>query len=345
MYCCNTQALLAILEDSGNAASAEEIRKLREGMRLVRSGMLSVGIKIHILPELRKHFDQLIFDVSTYNKKDNLGNMYRATDAWLTLVLPPVGSAQAAIRLVRALEHFVGAPLFGNRHAQMQICSPGKLLPDMCSFLGAGFYLCADRIRSYSRAQFSTTASYDNSYRRGERLVLYDAYSKDIGQFDPDFLWWTCAGEAVVILPRFPFPPSRTDVLVGITDPQDIENVNLIATLLIHRQYRGAWANVGSWFVDRVREIFARHELSGVLAAPWVTDWTHRTEEAVVEADGVFATALGELSGYALDEARRCERQKAVSGILAEMTDVMRFVRYCVDTRNVWLGTARGDTE
>lgn len=350
MYCCSLEALLSILAAGDDIEGLREIHDLRTEARRCEDGMLSVGLKIHIMPSVRSRFDPLIFDIADHQniKHENLGNMFRSSDSWLTLVLPPVGNARAAIRLVRAIGRVVGLPIFGSKDTQIQVCTPGRLSPSMCSFLGAGFYLCSERIRSYSSKQFRTTASYDDSYRRGERLVLYDAYAHDFGEFDPDHPWWNAAGGEIVVLPRFPFPPSRTDVMVGITDPQDIIDVNMIASLLVYREYRGAWANLGSWFVDHVRETLFRHQLAGVLAAPWVTDYSaaeNRTLEAVRAGDRLFAAALGELSAYALSETERCAREDAVTGMLAEMIDIMRFVRYCVETRSINLGKSRGDTE
>lgn len=345
MYCCDMKYLFAILEESGDPELEKEAIALRSTIRRGEDGLLSVGLKIHVMPEVRSYFDELIHEIGEYNKcDDNLGNLYRSSRAWLTLVLPPVGSARAAIRLVRAIGRYVRLPLFGSKDTQIQVCTPGKLSSEDCAILGAGFYLSSQRIRSYPKGQFWTTASNDNLYHRGERLVLYDAS----GSFDADFPWWHGTNGSFVVSPALPFKPARTDILVGITDPQDIANINLIGSLLAHREYCGAWAGLGAWYAEQVRAILARHELAGVLAAPWVCPKDHMRTHGVSEvaaADKVFATAFNELSGYALSETVRCAMEGAVEGILHEMQELMRIVRYCVETRLMSFGQDVGDTQ
>jgi len=338
------EMLLSILERAGNPELSKECGILRSDMRRCEDGLVSVGLKIHIMPEARQFFDQLMLGIDEHNKRmHNLGNMFRASKAWLTLVLPPVGSATAAIRLVNALEHFVGTPLFGNVHTQIQVCAPGRLPVELCAILGVGFYLSSERIRSYAPTDLRTTVSNDDYYRRGDRLVLYDAYGIS-GEFDGNFPWWNAANGSIVVTPRLPFERMRTDVLVGVADPQDIRNVNLIASLLVHYSYHGAWAQLGSWFVSQVRLLLNEHQLGGILSASWVTPTIGIGLDAqeVHVADRVFAGVLDELSWYALGEAERCEKHGAHDGILHQMQEIMQFARYCVKTHNITLDQ-RGD--
>jgi hypothetical protein len=61
-------------------------------------------------------------------------------------------------------------------------------------------------------------------------LVLYDAD----GNFDRDFEWWKGFGTHRVIESQLPFDAGRNDLLAGSASRLDIENINLIATLLVH---------------------------------------------------------------------------------------------------------------
>jgi hypothetical protein len=61
------------------------------------------------------------------------------------------------------------------------------------------------------------------------RLVLYDAG----GDFERDFDWWDYHG---VVESELLFSNDRTDILIGCGSRLDIENVNLLATLLLHTE-------------------------------------------------------------------------------------------------------------
>src|SRR5690606_35925548 len=108
-----------------------------------------------------------------------------------------------------------------------------------------------------------TTFSSHGQYTCGRRIVLYDAQ----GEFDRDFERW---GKDRVRDSKLPMEHGRTDLLAGTVSRLDLENINLIATLLVHTQFRGYWENLGSRFETEMRALLDRHLLSGLLSAPWI---------------------------------------------------------------------------
>jgi hypothetical protein len=149
-------------------------------------------------------------------------------------------------------------PIFGNRQIQLQICSPGRLSARASALLGISFYLGSDTLRRYTQADLRTTFAWHFTHSGGIRLVLYDAQ----GDFDRDFAWWNQQG---VRESRLPFKNGRTDLLIGSGSRLDIQNINLVATLLAHSEYDGYWASLGKEFKAEMELILERHILSGLL--------------------------------------------------------------------------------
>jgi hypothetical protein len=50
----------------------------------------------------------------------------------------------------------------------------------------------------------------------------------------------------------------------------DIQNINLLATLLVHAQYQGYWNQLGMQFQEEMEALLERHVLNGLVDAPWV---------------------------------------------------------------------------
>jgi len=265
--------------------------------REVEDGLLSVGLKIHCLGD-RDRFSRLV---------DGLGgserilaiNRFKQVHASLCLVLPPVGNARSAVLLLEAIGQFVGFEIFDNCEVQLQVCSPGRLDARRSAMLAIGFYLGSDTLRRYRLGDFSTSFSTDDRYSRGQRLVLYDA-----GGFDRNFEWWKGLGTHRVIEAQLPFT-GRSDLLVGSASRLDIENINLLATLLVHAQYHGYWRDLGKQFEAEMEGLLDKHLLAGLIAAPWV--WT---DEPDTHDDQKFFSALQELVAYAFEEAVRIKVKK-----------------------------------
>jgi hypothetical protein len=217
------------------------------------------------------------------------------------LVLPPVGNARAAILLLESIEHFTGYPLFGNRKIQIQVCSPGRLDARRSALLAIGFYLGSDTLRRYALGDLETTVSRDPVYRRGQRLVIYDAG----GDFERDFEWWERSGNGKdrLIQPQLPFNNGRSDLLTGSGSRLDIANINLLATLLTHAEYQGYWSQLGEQLAEDVESLLDRHLLAGLVDAPWV-----RTSDVESADDMTFFSALQELVAYAFEESVRVKK-------------------------------------
>jgi hypothetical protein len=267
--------------------------------RRVENGHLSVGLKIHCLDD-GSQFTSLV---------DGLGgaqnileiNSYKQSQASLCLVLPPVGSARSAILLLECIEHFTGSSLFNNANIQIQVCSPGRLDARRSALLAIGFYLGSDTLRRYTLGDFATSFTKHYYYRRGRRLVLYDAE----GDFDRSFDWWTKdSGQHCLVVPHLPFKNGRTDLLTGSGSRLDIQNINLLSTLLIHAQYQGYWSELGMQCQQEIELLLERHLLSGLIEAPWV-----RTDDPKSNDDNRFFAALQELVAYAFEESIRIKKK------------------------------------
>jgi hypothetical protein len=297
-YGCKLEDLLAILDDHAPAkANAVALQRRR-----VEHGLLSVGLKIHCLRNGRQ-FLPLVERLGGASKVLEI-NMYKHSQASLCLVLPPVGNARAAILLLECIERFTGSALFGNRKIQIQVCSPGRLDARRSALLAIGFYLGSDTLRRYTCGDLETTASRGDRYQRGQRLVIYDAG----GDFDRDFEWWAGDGERRRVLRRLPFEDGRSDLLAGSGSSLDIENINLLATLLIHAEHQGYWGKLGDRFEEDMQSLLDRHLLAGLVSAPWV-----RTDDAESADDMKFFSALQELVAYVFEESVRVKEK---SGIL-----------------------------
>jgi hypothetical protein len=313
--------LIALLQTKAASADAPLV-----DYRRVNLGLLSVGFKIHCLDEGRQ-FNELVEGLGGAPRVLEV-NYYKDERASLCLVLPPVGNAASAINLIERIEQFIGAPIFGNRQIQLQLCSPGRLSPRASALLGISFYLGSDTLRRYTQADLRTTFSSNFAHPRGIRLVIYDAG----GDFDRDFAWWN---QHKVPEPQLPFKSGRTDLLIGSGSRSDILNINLLATLLVHSEYDGCWRSLGDQFRAEMEELLDRHILTGLLAAPWV-----REAWAQIGDDDRFFAALQELVAYAYGESIRVKQRRLLlfgtwreiparppNGILEEMQSLLRKYR------------------
>jgi hypothetical protein len=319
---CKLEDLLAILHDRA-PAKADAVALQR---RRVEHGLLSVGIKIHELGD-GSQFLSLVQRLGGALRVLE-SNMYKHAQASLCLVLPPVGNARAAILLLECIEHFIGSTLFGNRKIQIQVCSPGRLNPRRSALLAIGFYLGSDTLRRYRCGDLETTVSRDHRYQRGQRLVIYDAG----GDFDRGFEWWERVGSGNdrLIRRELPFENGRTDLLTGNGSRLDIENINLLATLLIHAERQGYWNELGKQFEDEMLSLLDRHLLAGLVSAPWV-----RSDGAEDLDDTTFFSALQEIVACVFQESARVKKTSGIhfsewherpdrsSGILYEMQSLL----------------------
>ena len=291
-YACTLEDLLSVLHDR----APREVDAVALQHRRVEHGLLSVGLKIHLLDD-GMEFCSLIERLGGTSRVMG-GNMYKHAQASLCIVLPPVGNARTAILLLECIERFTGSALFGNRKVQIQVCSPGRLGARRSGLLALGFYLGSDTLRRYALRDFETTVSRDPRYQRGQRLVIYDAG----GDFDRGFEWWerSPAGTDPHIRRELPFRNGRTDLLTGSGSRLDIENINLLATLLVHVQRKGFWSRLGQQFEEDMLSLLDGHLLAGLADAPWV-----RIREDESDGDARFFSALQELVAYAFEESAR----------------------------------------
>lgn len=322
-----------------HARAPAKIDVLAVAKRRVSHGLLSVGLKLHCLGD--EHLFSPLIDALGGNGRVLDRNMYKRSPAKFCLVLPPVGSARAAILLLECIEKYTGCPLFNNRNIQLQVCSPGRLSRRHAALHAIGFYLSSDTLRQYTLDDFATTVSED-SYHRGKRIVIYDAGPN--GDFDDTFAWWARSADRLTIRPSLPFLSARTDILVGPGSKVDIHNINLLATLLVHAQSPGGdgyWSSLGEQFGNELAALLDRHLLAGLIEAPWICINDFQGSTAT---DHQFLSALQELTAYAAAEATRLKpardslparslslQENDVSGgILDEMQELLATYRAIV---------------
>jgi hypothetical protein len=267
--------------------------------RHVEHGLLSVGLKIHCLNS-GSQFSTLVTGLGGSQKILDV-NSYKDARASLCLVLPPVGNARSAILLLECIGHFIGPALFNNPEIQIQVCSPGRLGPRRSALLAIGFYLGSDTLRRYTLLDLATSFATHFHYPRGRRLVLYDAD----GDFDRDFDWWKGSGAHRIISSQLPFDHGRSDLLTGSGSRLDIQNINILATLLVHAEYQGYWKQLGVQFEKEMEALLEQHLLAGLIDGPWV-----RTDDTKSHDDERFFSALQELVAYAFEEATRVKVKK-----------------------------------
>ena len=260
-----------------------------------------MGLKIHCLGDNRE-ISNLIEALG--GRSEVIANRFYAyASASVTMILPPVGSARSAILLLECIEKYFGHPIFHNPRYQIQVCSPCRLNGPRAAILAIAFYLGSDVLRRYSLENLTTTFSEDTLHghkHRGRRIVLYDGE----GDLDRDFEWWDREKDRFSILPRLPFAKERTDVLT-CQSKTDIENINLMATLLSHHQTLAYWEYLGRGFVADVEGLLERHLLRGVLEVSWIHPATGELAD-----DTQFFSALQELMAYAFEEYARLEKER-----------------------------------
>jgi hypothetical protein len=294
-YRYSLEDLLALLHKHA-PAKADMVALHR---RQVEHGLVSVGLKVHCLGS-GSQFAALVEGLGGSQKILEI-NLYKDARASLCLVLPPVGNARSAILLLECIELFVGLKLFNNPEIQIQVCSPGRLSPRRSALLAIGFYLGSDTLRRYNLGDLETSFTTHVLYPRGRRLVLYDAD----GDFDRDFGWWKGFGTHRLVESKLPFNNGRSDLLAGSASRLDIENINLLATLLVHAEYQGYWSQLGMEFEKEMKALLEKHLLAGLIDALWA-----RTDDPTSHDDARFFSVLQELVAYAFEEATRIKVKK-----------------------------------
>jgi hypothetical protein len=78
----------------------------------------------------------------------------------------------------------------------------------------------------------------------------------------PHYVWERVARATGAVAVGAGFGPS--DLLTGNGSRLDIENINLLATLLIHAEHQGYWGKLGEQFEESMQSLLDRHLLAGV---------------------------------------------------------------------------------
>ena len=332
-------ASIELLLETLHVRAPAKVDALALEKRRVPHGLLSVGLKLHCLGD--EHLFSPLFEALGGERRVLDRNVFKRSQAKFCLVLPPVGSARAAILLLECIEQYTGCNLFNNANIQLQVCSPGRLSSRNAALHAIGFYLSSDTLRQYALDDFATTVSEDYYYHRGKRIVIYDA--GPYGDFDGAFAWWARTADGrLTIRPSLPFLSARTDIMVGPGSKVDIHNVNLIATLLVHAQSAGGdgyWSSLGELFAKELVSLLDRHLLAGLIEAPWICPSDMRQNTA---NDRLFLSALQELTAYAAAEATRLQQAREMSarpsslqerdapGILGELQELLATYRAIV---------------
>jgi hypothetical protein len=319
------QNFLAALHPSSPAI----VDALSLNRKHIEHGLLPVGLKLHFI-----HLDKLEITKKTLCSLGNFmmaldgrnvteDNYYRRMGRSLCLVLPPVGSAKWAVHFLECIERATGIQLFENPLVQIQVCTPGRLNNERCGLLTLGFYLGSDWLKEYDLSDLTTTFTEVrfSDLSRGQRITIYDGR----GTLDRNFPFWRKRRKRGVtrkrVSPELPFQSERTDVLTA-TSRVDIENINLIASLLVHSSQGWYWKDLGRKFEGEMKALLAEHLLEHHLKAPWV-----RQRQAKPEDDALFLDALREAYAYVLGESVRNYQTKQEDGILYQTHRLLKKYR------------------
>lgn len=303
-------------------------------------GLLPVGLKLHCIKSVQEigvGFASFIASLGEEGVPEL--NHYKRTVDCFCFVLPPVGSADAAITLVECIEVATGVAIFNNPAFQIQICSPGRLDSERAGVLTMGAILGSDTIPKLAPSRFSTTFSRSAAIPRGVRLTIYDG----LGKLERDFEWWALRSAEARPLPwlskqwkesslqvqrMLPFKTERTDILTG-TSRIDIRVANLISTLLVHDMYGWYWGKLGHEFITSMRRLLAEHHLT-FQRIPWICSNEKKGDDAQEERDNddsLYWDLLLETYEYLDHEAARI-RKGGRGGILFDaraLIDTTRF--------------------
>ncbi len=284
----------------------------------IEYGLLPIGLKIHC---------------ATANPpgKDFLSTGYFAAhNAGTCFNLPPVGNMRMVQELFQLLKRRAGVNFLNNPDYQIQVCTPGVLTGLSAAILGMCFYLGSDQIRfNFAKENFITTHS-----ETGGRLVIQGA-----GVVDRKFQWWRRGlADQLLVEPLGDEFSNRTDVLM-CQSLQDIETVNLVATLLVHATYGGYWSVLGRTFEDEAISLFKSRGLAFVLTAQWVS--TRRYGSFDKEQTEYF-DVLCRLASYATAQAHALEvlrqqgdREAARGNLLYDMQELLAKYRTAILVKSV----------
>lgn len=312
------------LLDTLASASPEQVQLLRANSRKVEHGLLSVGIKLHILDQL-PGIEQFVAQLDSEHYGGGT-RPYRRQDAIRCLILPPVGNATMAVSLLECIERTTKTDIFNNEVVQIQVCSPNRLEARHAALLSIGFYLASDVLQTYDLSDLETTFSESETWYmlRGKRITIFDGQ----GALDRGFDYWDLIDKNLVVRPELPFTTERTDVLTR-TSKIDVLNVNLIATLLTHHERLAWWEYLGRDFVQDFEQLLDEHLLGHLLDAPWIV-----TDDEPSRDNTTFFLGLQELMSYASSEAQRLrekrrfwQRKQGPQGLLEEVRQLVRKYR------------------
>jgi hypothetical protein len=150
----------------------EKATELAASVRRVEHGLLSVGLKIHCLDDGAK-FNNLIEGLGGSPRILEV-NHFKDARASFCLVLPPVGSAAAAIHLIECIEQLRWVTHFRQPRHSTSALFPGTAQPTSIRPAGYRFYLglhCVVTPKLTSKPHFSRT-----SIIRGEFGLFYTTH-------------------------------------------------------------------------------------------------------------------------------------------------------------------------
>jgi hypothetical protein len=168
----------------------------------------------------------------------------------MTLLLPP----GQPIEIKLLLRYLKSKGLFNDRDFDMQACIGGRLQAKRheasIGLLNAIMLLATRATPSYAVDAWST------KIHNKETNAYIMAYGDNIRVRDLPYDLST--------------PGDRTDML-GRRDLNDLDLYQIVATLIMHYEHGGYFADIGEQFVHRIVTILQRYELYDALFdAPWV---------------------------------------------------------------------------
>jgi len=225
-----------------------EMREQIRSWRLAGRGLLPVGGKVHVDEAFKEQSVTLLSALVGENQYDAHSG-FHLIHAARSLLLPPRPSVEEWETAIAVL---IRQNAIRDRHPQLQVGLPGRIVPEHCGHLAVSSLLTTQWSARFTEDAFMST----HDHATGARMVAYDA-----GAPNAALPFMMRRGDANLL--------GRTDVL-GRRHPEDARTIQLVGTALVDLQTGGPFAALGEEYIRRLEAILDHYGISGVLNAPWV---------------------------------------------------------------------------
>ncbi|MDD4628014.1 MAG: hypothetical protein PHE68_01310 [Candidatus Peribacteraceae bacterium] len=225
-----------------------EMREQIRSWRMAGRGLLPVGGKVHVDEAFKEESVTLLSALVGENQYDAHSG-FHLIHAARSLLLPPRPSVEEWETAIAVL---IQQNAIKDRHPQLQVGLPGRIVPEHCGHLAVSSLLTTQWSARFTEDAFMST----HDHATGARMVAYDA-----GAPNAALPFMMRRGDANI--------QGRTDVL-GRRHPEDARTIQLVGTALVDMQTGGPFAALGEEYIRRLEAILHHYGIAGVLNAPWV---------------------------------------------------------------------------